>query len=222
MPVGYWCPVLHAHLPYVRHPEYPHFLEEDWFFEALTETYIPLLRVLDGLVRDGVEYRLTMTLSPTLVSMMTDELLIERYRRYLDQAVELARRETERTNREQPHLEELAWWYLGEFENVRRLFRDDWGSHVLGAFRRHMDSGRLEVVTCAATHGFLPLMEAVPEAVRAQVHVGAQHYRKHFDRDPRKALAEAINEAEKEKNKGVLKLTVWRPKKEVAERSGSD
>ena len=59
MPVGYWCPVLHAHLPYVRHPEYPHFLEEDWFFEALTETYIPLLRVLDGLVRDGVEYRLT-------------------------------------------------------------------------------------------------------------------------------------------------------------------
>jgi 1,4-alpha-glucan branching enzyme len=65
MPVGYWCPVLHAHLPYVRHPEYPSFLEEDWFFEALTETYIPIVRVLDGLLRDGVEYRLTMTLSPT-------------------------------------------------------------------------------------------------------------------------------------------------------------
>ena len=44
MPVGYWCPVLHAHLPYVRHPEYPDFLEEDWFFEALTETYVPLVR----------------------------------------------------------------------------------------------------------------------------------------------------------------------------------
>ncbi len=64
MPVGYWCPVLHAHLPYVRHPEYPQFLEEDWFFEALTETYIPLVSVLDGLLADGVEYRLTMTLSP--------------------------------------------------------------------------------------------------------------------------------------------------------------
>ena len=45
MPAGYWCPVLHAHLPYVRHPEYPDFLEEDWFFEALTETYVPLVRV---------------------------------------------------------------------------------------------------------------------------------------------------------------------------------
>ena len=84
MPAGYWCPVLHAHLPYVRHPEYPSFLEEDWFFEALTETYVPIVRVLDGLLDDGVEYRLTMTLSPTLVSMMTDELLIDRYHRHLD------------------------------------------------------------------------------------------------------------------------------------------
>ena len=86
MPVGYWCPVLHAHLPYVRHPEYPAFLEEDWFFEALTETYVPIVRVLDGLLNDGVEYRLTMTLSPPLVSMMTDELLVDRYHRHLDSA----------------------------------------------------------------------------------------------------------------------------------------
>ena len=28
--------VLHAHLPYVRHPEYPEFLEEDWLYEAIT------------------------------------------------------------------------------------------------------------------------------------------------------------------------------------------
>ena len=54
MPVGYWCPVLHAHLPYVRHPEYPEFLEEDWFFEAITETYIPLIRVMQRLTDDGV------------------------------------------------------------------------------------------------------------------------------------------------------------------------
>jgi 1,4-alpha-glucan branching enzyme len=142
MPVGYWCPVLHAHLPYVRHPEYPEFLEEDWFFEALTETYIPILRVLDGLVSDGVEYRLTTTLSPPLVSMMTDELLIGRYRRYLDRLVDLALRETERTRREQPHLEEMAWWYVREFEDVRRIFCDEWGSNVVSAFRRHLDSGR--------------------------------------------------------------------------------
>src|SRR4029079_2102054 len=101
MPEGYWCPVLHAHLPYVRHPEYPEFLEEDWFFEALTETYVPLVSVLDGLLADGVEYRLTMTLSPPLLSMMEDELLVGRYDRWLDRMVARAGREIERTQRDQ-------------------------------------------------------------------------------------------------------------------------
>jgi 1,4-alpha-glucan branching enzyme len=41
---GHVALILHAHLPFVRHPEHEHFLEEDWFFEAITESYIPLLR----------------------------------------------------------------------------------------------------------------------------------------------------------------------------------
>ena len=42
MPIGYSGVVLHAHLPYVRHPEYDYFLEEHWLFEAITETYVPI------------------------------------------------------------------------------------------------------------------------------------------------------------------------------------
>ena len=183
MPVGYWCPVLHAHLPYVRHPEYPAFLEEDWLFEAMTETYVPIVRVLDGLLRDGVDYRLTMTLSPPLVSMMTDELLIGRYLRHLDSLIELSRREIERTSRWQPHFTDIARFYHGEFQDVRRIFREEYGGNLLGAFRKHCDAGKLEIITCGATHGFLPLMDPVPQAVRAQVHVAAQHYRQHFGRD---------------------------------------
>ena len=44
--------ILHAHLPYVRHLEYPRFLEEDWFFESLNESYIPLLRMLEKLSKE--------------------------------------------------------------------------------------------------------------------------------------------------------------------------
>ena len=36
MPKGFLLLILHAHLPYVRHPEYDLFLEERWFFEAVT------------------------------------------------------------------------------------------------------------------------------------------------------------------------------------------
>src|SRR5262245_27820019 len=104
MPLGYWCPVLHAHLPFVRHPEHAEFLEEDWFYEARTETYLPLLALLDQLVAEGVEYRLTLTLSPPLVAMLRDRLLLGRYQRHLDRLVDLAGREIERTRREQPAL----------------------------------------------------------------------------------------------------------------------
>ena len=41
--------VLHAHLPFVRHPEHDEFLEEDWLFEAITETYIPLIGMMERL-----------------------------------------------------------------------------------------------------------------------------------------------------------------------------
>jgi 1,4-alpha-glucan branching enzyme len=184
MAAGYWCPVLHAHLPYVRHPEYPQFLEEDWFFEALTETYIPIIRVLDGLLRDGVDYRLTMTLSPPLVSMMEDPLLVARYHRYLDRLVELARREVERTRKQDQQLAELAAYYLKDFSEIRAVFRETYGSRLVQAFRKHRDTGKLEIITCGATHGFLPLMDSVPQAVRAQVQIAADHYRRTLGRSP--------------------------------------
>ena len=89
MEKGYLALVLHAHLPYVRHPEYHHFLEESWLFEAITETYVPLLRMMDELVADKIPFQLTMSLTPPLISMLTDDLLQERYSRHLDRLIEL-------------------------------------------------------------------------------------------------------------------------------------
>jgi 1,4-alpha-glucan branching enzyme len=176
--------VLHAHLPYVRHPEYPQFLEEDWFFEALTETYVPLVTVLDGLAADGVDYRLTLTLSPTLLSMLADPLLIERYHAHLDRLVALAEHELARTARQDRQFHGLARGYLRDFERVRRVFRETYRSRLTDAFRSHRDSGRLEILTCAATHAVLPLLDGVPQAVRAQVLVGAEHHQRALGRAP--------------------------------------
>ena len=89
--------ILQSHLPFVRHPEYSSFLEENWFFEAMDESYLPLLRVFDSLAADGVLFRLTMSLSPTLLSMMGDELLQQRYIEHLEKMIALAKKELERT-----------------------------------------------------------------------------------------------------------------------------
>ena len=61
---GYVAIVLHAHLPFVRHPEYEDFLEERWLYEAITETYLPLLDVFERLAREGARFRATMTMTP--------------------------------------------------------------------------------------------------------------------------------------------------------------
>src|ERR1700747_2188580 len=181
---GYLALVLHAHLPFVRHPEYPEFLEEDWLFEAITETYVPLWQIFEGLVRDGVPFRLTMSLTRPLCAMLNDELLRDRYRRYLDRAIGLARREINRTQ-SQSEINHLARIYYHRFLECREIYADRLNGDLVGAFRRLQDSRHLEIITCAATHGFLPLMEQHPEAVRAQIQVACDHYERNFGRKPR-------------------------------------
>src|SRR6476619_1295495 len=110
MPAGYLCLVLHAHLPYVRHPEYDDFLEEDWLFEAITETYIPILDMMTRLVSEKINFRLTMSLTPPLCAMLSDNLLQARYRRYLYKLIELSERELDRT-RSQPAFYASAQMY---------------------------------------------------------------------------------------------------------------
>ena len=89
-PTGYLCMMLHAHLPFVRHPEYEDFLEEYWLYEAITETYIPLLAMMEDLVEEKVDFRLTMSITPPLASMLKDALLQARYRRHIGKLIELA------------------------------------------------------------------------------------------------------------------------------------
>ena len=98
---GYLSFVLHAHLPYVRHPEYEEFLEEDWLFEGITETYIPLLEMFENLTRDRIPWELTMTMSGTLVNMLNDSLLRERYVKHLNKLIKFCELEVERLNENQ-------------------------------------------------------------------------------------------------------------------------
>jgi 1,4-alpha-glucan branching enzyme len=180
---GYLCLVLHAHLPFVRHPEHENFLEENWLYEAITETYLPLVRMLQGWQRDGISTQLTLTLSPTLCAMLLDPLLLARYDRRLDALIDLAEKETHRTHLDRA-LNPIAEMYLREFREIRELWqRID--RNLPAAFARLQDAGQIEIITCAATHALLPLLEAQPELIRAQIQTGRDDYAKIFGREPR-------------------------------------
>ncbi|HVF73383.1 MAG TPA: 1,4-alpha-glucan branching protein domain-containing protein [Chthoniobacterales bacterium] len=182
MATGYLALVLHAHLPFVRHPEHEEFLEEDWLFEAITESYIPLLAMMERLVRDEVPFKLTMTVTPTLSAMLQDQLLRERYLRHLDRSVALAEREIDR-NRADDRLRMLAEFYHRHFSQTRHRFLE-WNGDLIGVFRRLHAEGVLELAASAATHGLLPLFQQSNEAVRAQVQIGCDAFRSAFNTEP--------------------------------------
>ncbi|MBU4377119.1 MAG: DUF1957 domain-containing protein, partial [Candidatus Omnitrophica bacterium] len=129
---GYVSLVLHAHLPFVRHPEEEYFLEENWLYEAITETYIPLIHVFEGLINDGVNFRITMSMTPPLVSMLKDPLLQDRYIRHLDKLIELSEKEIERTGY-QSHFHGLALMYRRRFLEAKETFVTKYKKDIVSA-----------------------------------------------------------------------------------------
>src|SRR5579859_5742298 len=111
---GYLTLVLHAHLPFIRHPEHRYHLEENWLYEATTATYLPLLDVFRSLAREGVPFRLTLSLSPPLVTMLRDDLLKTRTAAYLDRLLALGDDEMRRTQHD-PTFNRIARFYADRF-----------------------------------------------------------------------------------------------------------
>ncbi|MEE9354651.1 MAG: 1,4-alpha-glucan branching protein domain-containing protein [Methylococcaceae bacterium] len=176
---GFVSIILHAHLPYVRHPEHDGLLEERWLFEAITECYIPLIRALDRLQAEAIPCRLTLSLSPPLITMLCDELLRSRYLQHLNALIELSEKEITRT-RKQPELQVLARLYRRFFINTLAVFQTHYACDLLQAFKKHQESGRLELMTCAATHGFLPLLNVNASSVRNQIKIGLDTFNDNF------------------------------------------
>jgi 1,4-alpha-glucan branching enzyme len=181
MPHGFVALVLHAHLPFVRHPEAESYMEEEWLFEAMTETYIPLLLSFERLMRDDVDFRLTISFSPSLLAMLTDDLLKERYARKIDTLIELSEKEVDRTSRADRTFLPLAEMYRHRFHEIRDCYRR-YDGDLVRAFRNLQDAGKLEIITCTATHPFFPLLDRNWAAFRAQVHTAASLYEKLFGR----------------------------------------
>jgi 1,4-alpha-glucan branching enzyme len=180
---GYLLLVLHAHLPYIRYPEHACHLEERWLYEAMTETYIPLLEMLGNLLSDKVDFRMTLSLTPTLLEMISDTLLMERYERYLDGLIDLAEKEVFR-NRGRAAIKPLSKMYLRRFIRIRYLFEKVYRKDIVSAFGDLADSGKIELITSTATHAFLPALITMPPAAEAQIRMGVNYYRKTFRKKP--------------------------------------
>lgn len=175
--------ILHSHVPWVRHPEVSRSLEEDWFHSVIVETHLPLLEMMFRLRNQGIPFRIAMDLSPTLLAMMGDKLLRRRTIDYMDRTIALCQDEVERGDI--TGMKDLAAQYLARFQKLRSLYMDTWQCDLLRAYAALRDSGHIELMASAATHGLLPLLMRVPESVQAQIRAGIRQYVQSFGRMPR-------------------------------------
>lgn len=184
---GYLALVLHAHLPFVRHPEHARHLEERWLYEAIVECYLPLLDAFDRMAQEGVPFALTMSVTPPLAAMLKDGLLRSRFDAYLGRAQALAEKEVARLGASgapgDARFVPVAAFYRDHFARMRAVW-DRHGGDVVAGLVRHWDAGRLELLTCSATHCYLPGMLAAREGIRPQLQLGVTGFERLVGRRP--------------------------------------
>ena len=183
-PLGSVVFVLHTHLPWVLgHGRWPH--GEDWLYEAAGECYLPVLRFLRRLQAEGRKAHLTIGITPVLAEMLAAPRFRQGLEMYLDERRDLADRDSDAFRREgDAHGALLAGQWSTFYRDAKRDFLETYAGDIIGAFRDLQDRGRIEILTSAATHGYLPLL-ARDESLEGQVRTGVAAYRRHFRREPR-------------------------------------
>jgi len=74
--------------------------------------------------------------------------------------------------------------YLSKFRKYHGMLAQMKGPGLASAFKKFAGLGMIELMTCAATHGFLPLMDSCKPALRAQVEVALQSHEDCFESKP--------------------------------------
>jgi 1,4-alpha-glucan branching enzyme len=180
---GFATITLHSHLPYVvNHGTWPHGLE--WLCEAAAETYLPLLRVFGDLEREGIALKANINLSPILLEQLSHPVFTDELPKYLQRKIDSAQKdEAQFLAKGDSHLASVARFWQRFFEQ-QALHFEALGKDIIAGFRRFNDSGAIEIFTCAATHGYFPLL-GTDESIRAQVRIGVETHKRHLGRAPR-------------------------------------
>jgi 1,4-alpha-glucan branching enzyme len=179
--------VIEAHLPLVREYNKDNELlqsgEEGRFFDYVTETFIPLIEVLERLENDHVPFRLALAISPILCYMLNDDLLQRKYLNYIDRQIEFGRQELERTAG-QGELNKLAQYYYNKIVDIRIAFTERYEKNLLKAVDFYRRRGKIEILASCATHAFLPFIGHNPESIQAQFEIPVSGYHRYFGSSP--------------------------------------
>lgn len=183
--MGIFCLVLHTHLPYLRrNGTWPS--GEDFFHQAATESYLPVLGALEslherGLIRDA----LTIGLSPMVAHQMADQHMLDELGWYLGRIEVRALQQV--ANYDGVFAREFkdvaAFYALHAREQGARLDAATSHGGLARAFAALEDAGAIEILGGPATHPYLPLVRERSLA-ELQVRLGAREHERLLGRAP--------------------------------------
>lgn len=183
-PIGYFTLVLHSHMPYVSgHGKEPH--GTDWLHEAAAESYIPILNILNQLVEEGISPKLSLGISPVLAEQLADPSFKEEFIKYLEEKIDSAIDDRSHfLTYHHAQLANLAKFWQEFYDKTLEDFQVKYNADLVGAFKKLQDDGHIEIITCAATHGYFPLLSQ-DTSLQAQTKMAVRSYTRLFGRAPR-------------------------------------
>ncbi len=182
MSLGYFGLILHGHMPYVKKAGvWP--AGEETLFEAMMETYIPTLNILRNLKEEGIKSAITINITPILAEQLADEYMKERFVEYMGAIILRAKKDIIRF---QNHHERkaIAEFHLKNSLYILDTFYHNYYRDILGSFKWLRDIGMIELITCGATHGFLPLLES-DSGLFSQIQTAVDTHKRYFKQEPK-------------------------------------
>jgi 1,4-alpha-glucan branching enzyme len=166
----------------VNHGRWPH--GSDWLCEAAFECYLPLLETVHRLVADGISPKWTINLSPVLTEQLASPEFQKELSFYHDNVRRACAESREQFTRAgQKEIVRLTHFWEEFFERMWEMHRRI-GGDIPGTFADLQRAGHVEIITCAATHGYLPLLGR-DESINLQLRTAVETHRRHFGRPPR-------------------------------------
>lgn len=170
--------ILHAHLPYIRIPDKKFPMQELWLYQALTESYIPLILIFQDLINNNIDFKITISLSPTLLSMLGDNYYKSKYKEYLDTLLNISNENT-------GNFESISA-SNGFSKRVKKIntFWNNINGKIINEFRKLSADNRINIITTSATHALLPMYRDRPDFIESQIKTGLRTFKALMDYSP--------------------------------------
>ncbi|MCP4295199.1 MAG: DUF1957 domain-containing protein [Proteobacteria bacterium] len=159
----------------------------EWVLRNCLDSWLPLLRTFRSLVNEGVDYQISLDITPPVAYTLCSSRFKDYFSRYLLRVMSKTKSQIAlmKSKLDSPDFIWAAEEYLKHVQGINDFYHFDLNKNIIGAYRDLELKGYLELSTCTATHGMPANQETLPTALRAQIALAARSHHRIFGDRPK-------------------------------------